>query len=101
MFEVELEPTFQDSGCGPQKLLVVVRSHYSDQLKGSLTGQNDELGFLISISQDLETVGDDGQELDVVPLEKGDHLWNTSGQSYSVLRALLQGIKMKLKYSKS
>ena len=98
MYVAELEQlfTFQDSGGGPQKLLVVVRSHYSDQLKGSLTGQNDELGFLISVSQDLETVGDDGQELVVVPLEKGDHLWNTSGQSYSVLRALLQCKKIKI-----
>ena len=82
-------PTFQNPGGGPEQLLVVVGSHDPDQLKGTLAGQDDQLGLLISVGQDLETVGDNGQELDIVPLQKGDHLGDAPGQPYSVLGALL------------
>lgn len=81
--------TFKNSGSRPQKLLVVVRAHYSDQLKRALTRQNNELSFLISVGQDLETVRNDGQELDVVPLQQSNHLWDATSQTDRILRTLL------------
>ena len=63
-----------------------------------MTCQDDELGLLISVGQDLETVGDDCQELDVVPLQQGDHLWDSAGQADCVLRALLETI-IKLRFN--
>ena len=32
------------------------------------------LAFLVAIGEDLQAVCGDGEELDVVPLEQGDHL---------------------------
>jgi hypothetical protein len=56
---------------------------------GDLAGKDDELGLLISIGQDLETVGDDGQEFDVVSLQQGDHLWDAAGKPDGVLGPFL------------
>jgi len=81
--------TFKNSGGSPEELLIVIGPHDPDQLQRSLTGQNDQLGLLISVGQYLKTVRDDGQELDVVPLQQGNHLWDTSGKPDGILRPFL------------
>lgn len=45
--------TFQDSGRSPQKLLVIIRPHDSDQFDGALRGQNYELTLLVSVGENL------------------------------------------------
>ncbi len=56
---------------------------------GPLAGQHDQLGLLVAKGQDLEAVGHDGQELDVVPLQEGDHLGDAARQPDGVLGSLL------------
>ena len=73
----------QHSGCRPQQLFVVVTPHNPHQLEWSLAGQNNELALLVAVGQYLQTVSDDGEKFDVVPLEKGHHLLYATGETDS------------------
>ncbi len=44
------------------------------KFKRSLTGEDDELALLVPVGQNLQAIRDNGQELDIVPLEQGHHL---------------------------
>ena len=47
------------------------------------------LALLVAVSQDLQAVGDDGQELDVITGQQGNHLLETTGQTDSHLGSFL------------
>ena len=59
------------------------------ELQRSLAGKNDQLALLIAIRQNLEAIRDDGQKLDIVPLEQGHHLLEATGQPDGHLGSLL------------
>ena len=47
------------------------------------------LALLVSVGEDLEAVGGDGEELDVVARKQCHHLLQSSSQTHRVLGALL------------
>ena len=51
--------------------------------------RSSNLALLVSVGEDLEAVGGDGEELDVGACEQRHHLLQTSSQTHRVLGAFL------------
>lgn len=64
------------------------KGHFSDKISVKLSSYT-YLAFLVSISQDLETVCCDGEEFHVIALQEGHHLLQASSKTDSHLGTIL------------
>lgn len=65
---------------GPQQLLVVPRVEYVDQLERALVAQKLKLRLRLVVAQQVDAIGDDGQQLVVVAIQQLHEIFERLGR---------------------